>query len=124
MSDASASLAKSAREYVDKSLDLVHEQAARIAEMGADIERMRTLALLDLDARKELEAEIIRLRCCGNCEHHDIHHDPYGECTETCETFPDYDKDETHDYPKDTYGDVLSHDRCHISTSHWTTREP
>ena len=57
MSDASDSLAKSAREYVDRSLGTVHEMAARIAGLEAENSNLREA---DREADRVLSAWVGR----------------------------------------------------------------
>ena len=70
-----------------------------------------------------LEAENEALKCCGNCTHHEIDHDPYGECTEECDdpyTYKD-DVEYAAEWPAG-FGNVRASDPCHFTPSRWEER--
>ncbi len=85
-----------------------------------EAERTRVEAAL---AKAEEERD--RLKCCGNCGSRYLHHDPYGECEETCDdpyTWKD-DVEAESDWPLG-FANVEAHDHCHLNPSRWIEKKP
>lgn len=87
MSESSGSLSQAALEYRDKSLELVHEQAARIAELetALRVERDKTDLYRHLASHltpreyREAKAKWDEFsRACDTCSR--IDHDDNGDC--------------------------------------------
>lgn len=78
-------------------------------------------ALADRDQRiAELDAENERLKCCGNCLHFDIHHDPYGECEEECDVY--FPGKEYGEWTVGEYSTTRPWEPCHYAESRWEAR--
>ena len=65
------------------------------------------------------EADYDELKCCGNCNNFDIHHDPYGECEQYCEYLPRHDEPYEHDWHLLNFEDVQPWEHCHWKPSGW-----
>ena len=76
-----------------------------------------------------LEADVERLKVCGNCEHQDIDVDfdwglPYVRYECDCH-FPGEDFPEENDWTQGKdWGAARNYDRCHFTPSRWTEAAP
>jgi len=78
----------------------------------------------------ERDRTIEALRVCGNCTGRELHHDPYGECEESCDNLSPVDRETTHedaftnDWPQHggPRGTVEAQDHCYWAISRWIAR--
>jgi hypothetical protein len=72
---------------------------------------------------KELEAEVEGLKCCGNCGHIELEHDPC-DYRLACDMYFPGQEWVPNDWPASGRGSAVVDfgNRCHFTPSRWTTR--